>query len=108
MEFRSPFGQAKGYDELEKYSDYLQGKYPGTGFFVDGPVQVIGDYVRLPFALKEHNGSTAATGQDFLRLAANGRAELMYAFFGRVKPALVTMAAPVRVLSFRRPLRLQR
>jgi uncharacterized protein YfeS len=43
VEFRSPFGQARGYDELEKYSDYLQRKYPGTGFFVDGPVQLIGD-----------------------------------------------------------------
>jgi hypothetical protein len=81
VEFRSPFGQARGYDELEKYSDYLQGKYPGTGFFVHGPVQLIGDYVRLPFVLIEHDGSTVATGQDFLRLAADGRAELMYAFF---------------------------
>jgi hypothetical protein len=44
-------------------------------------VQVIGDYVRLPFVLKEHDGSTVVTGQDFLRLAADGRAELMYAFF---------------------------
>lgn len=58
MEFPSSFGKARGYDELEKYSDYLQGKYPGTGFFLDGPVQVIGDYVRLPFVLKEHDGST--------------------------------------------------
>jgi hypothetical protein len=58
-----------------------KGNYPGTGFFVDGPVQVIGDYVRLPFVLKEHDGSTVVTGQDFLRLAADGRAELMYAFF---------------------------
>jgi hypothetical protein len=44
-------------------------------------VQLIGDYVRLPFVLREHDGSTVATGQDFLRLAADGRAELMYAFF---------------------------
>jgi hypothetical protein len=36
---------------------------------------------RLPFVLKETDGSTVATGQDFLRLAADGRAELMYAFF---------------------------
>ena len=59
----------------------VQRKYPDTGFFVDGPVHLIGDYVRLPFVLKEHDGSTVATGQDFLRLAADGRAELMYAFF---------------------------
>jgi hypothetical protein len=52
VEFRSPFGQARGYDELEKYSDYLQGKFPGTGFFVDGPVQLIGDYVRSRSSLK--------------------------------------------------------
>jgi hypothetical protein len=94
VEFRSPFGQARGYDELEKYSDFLQEKYPGTGFFVDGPVQLIGDYVRLPFVLKEHDGSTVATGQDPpARRRRKSRIDVRV--LRRVKAALVVVAAPI-------------
>jgi hypothetical protein len=66
------FTYSHGPRDVDRTSAIPEGQEGQQGLSQDG---------QGPFVLKEHDGSTVVTGQDFLRLAADGRAELMYAFF---------------------------
>jgi hypothetical protein len=80
--FYDPDGEFVGYEQLERFSDSLQRRFPGSHFTLVSPPQQLGNAIRAFWHFGPTDGSESIKGMDFV-LWDGARIKVLYAFVER-------------------------
>jgi SnoaL-like domain len=77
--FYDPDGEFFGYEQLERFSDSLQRRFPGSRFTLVSPPQQLGNAIRAFWQLGPTDEPAAIKGMDFV-IWDGARVKTLYAF----------------------------
>jgi hypothetical protein len=70
-----------GYEEVERFSDSLQSRFPGAEFTLAGQPQRLGDAIRAYWHFGPPSKPTAVSGMDFVILSDSKASSLLAMWF---------------------------
>lgn len=79
--FIGPVAEGRGHDRIDAALAAVQQRFAGHVLRSTGPADLVGAYLRLPWALTQADGTVVARGTDIGTLSPDGRLEAAVSFF---------------------------